>query len=58
MLVEKLESLPENKKCIPEGIENPQALLEDMKVGNHEARHSGDRCLSSDGLAGGSEGTR
>uniref|UniRef100_A0A803THR0 Lysine-specific demethylase 2B n=1 Tax=Anolis carolinensis TaxID=28377 RepID=A0A803THR0_ANOCA len=32
-LVEKLESLPENKKCIPEGIEDPQALLEDMKVG-------------------------
>lgn len=31
-LVEKLESLPENKKCIPEGIEDPQALLEDMKV--------------------------
>ncbi|KAF3849136.1 hypothetical protein F7725_015633 [Dissostichus mawsoni] len=31
-LVEKLESLPENKKCVPEGIENPQALLEDMKV--------------------------
>lgn len=32
-LVEKLESLPENKKCVPEGIEDPQALLEDMKVG-------------------------
>uniref|UniRef100_A0A3P9IV38 Lysine-specific demethylase 2B n=1 Tax=Oryzias latipes TaxID=8090 RepID=A0A3P9IV38_ORYLA len=31
-LVEKLESLPENKKCIPVGIENPQGLLEDMKV--------------------------
>uniref|UniRef100_A0A7N6BBC1 Lysine-specific demethylase 2B n=1 Tax=Anabas testudineus TaxID=64144 RepID=A0A7N6BBC1_ANATE len=31
-LVEKLESLPENKKCVPEGIENPQGLLEDMKV--------------------------
>ncbi|XP_013859222.1 lysine (K)-specific demethylase 2Bb isoform X2 [Austrofundulus limnaeus] len=31
-LIEKLESLPENKKCAPEGIENPQALLEDMKV--------------------------
>lgn len=37
MLVEKLESLPENKKCVPEGIENPQALLEDMKVGNKKA---------------------
>ncbi|XP_056288419.1 lysine-specific demethylase 2B isoform X1 [Pseudoliparis swirei] len=31
-LVEKLELLPDNKKCVPEGIENPQALLEDMKV--------------------------
>ncbi|KPP72601.1 hypothetical protein Z043_108374 [Scleropages formosus] len=31
-LVEKLESLPESKKCVPEGIEDPQALLEDMKV--------------------------
>ncbi|XP_019937456.2 lysine (K)-specific demethylase 2Bb isoform X3 [Paralichthys olivaceus] len=31
-LVEKLESLPENKKCVPEGIENPQALLEDIKL--------------------------
>uniref|UniRef100_A0A665VWJ5 Lysine-specific demethylase 2B n=1 Tax=Echeneis naucrates TaxID=173247 RepID=A0A665VWJ5_ECHNA len=32
ILVEKLDSLPENKKCVPEGIENAQALLEDMKV--------------------------
>ncbi|KAJ8263261.1 hypothetical protein COCON_G00157180 [Conger conger] len=31
-LVEKLESLPENKKSVPEGMDNPQALLEDMKV--------------------------
>ncbi|KAM6902108.1 lysine (K)-specific demethylase 2Bb [Xenentodon cancila] len=31
-LVEKLESLPENKKSVPLGIENPQALLEDIKV--------------------------
>ncbi|XP_041826083.1 lysine-specific demethylase 2B isoform X2 [Melanotaenia boesemani] len=31
-LVEKLESLPENKKCVPEAIENPLALLEDIKV--------------------------
>uniref|UniRef100_A0A2K5IKV3 Lysine-specific demethylase 2B n=1 Tax=Colobus angolensis palliatus TaxID=336983 RepID=A0A2K5IKV3_COLAP len=31
-LVEKLESLPENKKCVPEGIEDPQALLEGVKV--------------------------
>lgn len=32
-LVEKLEALPENKKCVPEGIEDPQALLEGVKVG-------------------------
>uniref|UniRef100_A0A087YPD6 Lysine-specific demethylase 2B n=1 Tax=Poecilia formosa TaxID=48698 RepID=A0A087YPD6_POEFO len=31
-LVEKLESLPENKKCVPVGIESPQGLLDDMKV--------------------------
>lgn len=31
-LIEKLESLPENKKSVPVGIENAQALLEDMKV--------------------------
>lgn len=31
-LVGKLESLPDNKKCVPEEIENPLALLEDMKV--------------------------
>ncbi|XP_072227422.1 lysine (K)-specific demethylase 2Bb [Leuresthes tenuis] len=31
-LVEKLESLPENKKCVPMQIENPKGLLEDMKV--------------------------
>lgn len=40
MLVEKLESLPESKKCVPEGIENPQALLEDMKVGKRDLNHS------------------
>lgn len=39
-LVEKLESLPENKKCVPEGIENPQALLEDMKVRNKKMTFS------------------
>ncbi|XP_051971872.1 lysine-specific demethylase 2B isoform X3 [Xyrauchen texanus] len=31
-LVEKLESLPETKRCVPEGIDDPQALLNDMKV--------------------------
>lgn len=40
-LVEKLESLPENKKCVPEGIENPQGLLEDMKVRNGKMTHTG-----------------
>lgn len=33
-LVEKLESLPENKKCVPEGIADPQGLLDSMKVQN------------------------
>lgn len=62
MLVEKLESLPESKKCVPEGIEHPQALLEDVKVGKRTPQQSvlggGDRSLTSDGLPGGSEGTR
>ncbi|KAG8456099.1 hypothetical protein GDO86_002048 [Hymenochirus boettgeri] len=31
-LVEKLQSLPENKKCVPEGIDDPAALLEDIKT--------------------------
>ncbi|KAB0370066.1 hypothetical protein FD755_018028 [Muntiacus reevesi] len=35
-LVEKLESLPENKKCVPEGIEDPQALLEGVKIKESE----------------------
>lgn len=40
MLVEKLESLPESKKCVPEGIEDPQALLEDVKVGERSLNQS------------------
>lgn len=40
MLVEKLESLPESKKCVPEGIEDPQALLEDVKVGERSLDQS------------------
>lgn len=40
MLVEKLESLPEGKKCVPEGLENPQALLEEMKVGERNLKRS------------------
>ncbi|XP_057706006.1 lysine-specific demethylase 2A isoform X2 [Corythoichthys intestinalis] len=31
-LVGKLEELPANKKCIPSGIENAEALLEDMRA--------------------------
>ncbi|XP_077588352.1 lysine-specific demethylase 2A [Stigmatopora nigra] len=31
-LVGKLEELPANKKCIPSGIENAEALLEDTKA--------------------------
>lgn len=32
-LLGKLEELPAHKKCVPEGIGNPTALLEDMRVG-------------------------
>ncbi|KAI4897901.1 hypothetical protein NFI96_023114 [Prochilodus magdalenae] len=32
VLVQKLESLPAGKRCVPEGIEDPQALLQHMKV--------------------------
>lgn len=42
-LVEKLESLPENKKCVPEGIEDPQALLEGVKVGRERWPGPGSR---------------
>lgn len=63
MLVEKLESLPESKKCVPEGIEDPQALLEDVKVGREREtpepeRPPADRPFISHRLPGGSEGTR
>lgn len=44
-LVGKLESLPDNKKCVPEGIENPLALLEDMKVKCRDLMILGDHCL-------------
>ncbi len=32
-LLGKLEELPAHKKCVPEGIMNPTALLDDMRVG-------------------------
>lgn len=32
-LLGKLEELPAHKKCVPAGIRNPAALLEDMQVG-------------------------
>lgn len=31
-LLGKLEELPANKKCVPAGITNPTALLDDMRV--------------------------
>lgn len=35
-LLGKLEELPDHKKCVPDGIKDPSALLNDMRVG---ARH-------------------
>lgn len=32
-LLGKLEELPANKKCVPAGIRNAAALLDDMRVG-------------------------
>lgn len=34
-LLGKLEELPDHKKCVPDGIRDPSALLNDMKVGAH-----------------------
>lgn len=31
-LLGKLEELPDHKKCVPDGIQDATALLEDMKV--------------------------
>ena len=37
-LVNKLEALPENKRCVPEGLEDPQALLGHIKVRERPGR--------------------
>lgn len=34
-LLGKLEELPDHKKCVPDGIRDPSALLSDMRVGAH-----------------------
>lgn len=42
-LLGKLEELPDHKKCVPDGIRDPSALLNDMRVGAHhllEKSHS------------------
>lgn len=39
-LLGKLEELPDHKKCVPDGIRDPSALLNDMRVG---AQSSPDR---------------
>uniref|UniRef100_A0A671VIU2 [histone H3]-dimethyl-L-lysine(36) demethylase n=1 Tax=Sparus aurata TaxID=8175 RepID=A0A671VIU2_SPAAU len=41
-LLGKLEELPAHKKCVPEGIGNPTALLEDMRVGAVLKEHADD----------------
>lgn len=35
-LLGKLEELPDHKKCVPDGIRDPTALLNDMRVGAHD----------------------
>lgn len=35
-LLGKLEELPDHKKCVPDGIRDPSALLNDMRVGAHD----------------------
>jgi len=39
-LVDKLESLPLHKKCVPTGIEDEDALIADVKVGRREGAAS------------------
>ncbi|XP_068111653.1 lysine-specific demethylase 2A isoform X2 [Hyperolius riggenbachi] len=38
-LVKKLESLPQHKKCLPDGIHDPEALLQDIKKLLEEHAH-------------------
>lgn len=40
-LLGKLEELPAHKKCVPAGIRNAAALLEDMRVGGAKLFYSG-----------------
>lgn len=39
-LLGKLEELPAHKKCVPAGIRNAAALLEDMRVGVASQTHT------------------
>lgn len=43
-LLGKLEELPDHKKCVPDGIRDPSALLNNIKVGarhlTEESRHA------------------
>uniref|UniRef100_A0A7N9AST5 [histone H3]-dimethyl-L-lysine(36) demethylase n=1 Tax=Mastacembelus armatus TaxID=205130 RepID=A0A7N9AST5_9TELE len=41
-LIGKLEELPSHKKCVPAGIRNAAALLEDMRVGVVLKEHAND----------------
>lgn len=38
-LLGKLEELPAHKKCVPAGIKNPTALLDNMRVGTASVLH-------------------
>lgn len=52
-LLGKLEELPDQKKCVPDGILNPVALLDDMRVGDGSLVGSFSRwlgCIQTDTL--------
>lgn len=38
-LLGKLEELPAHKKCVPDGIKNPTALLDNMRVSTANVLH-------------------